>query len=69
MLYFLSLYLNSFIVQVARATVQVSKKTTAFGALFGKPAAGRRPNLFSGFSNDQVVPVASFLSGLQNRVV
>ncbi|KAF8672592.1 hypothetical protein HU200_049279 [Digitaria exilis] len=39
--------------QVARATVQVSKKTTAFGALFGKPAGGRRPNLFPGSSNDQ----------------
>ncbi|KAG2537928.1 protein RRP6-like 2 [Panicum virgatum] len=39
--------------QVAKATVQASKRTTAFGALFGKPAAGRRPNLFQGFSNDQ----------------
>ncbi|CAL4942012.1 unnamed protein product [Urochloa decumbens] len=39
--------------QVAKATVQVSKRTTAFGALFGKPAAGRRPNLFSGLSNVQ----------------
>ncbi|RLN18231.1 protein RRP6-like 2 [Panicum miliaceum] len=39
--------------QVAKATVQVSKRTTAFGALFGKPAAGRRPNPFQGFSNDQ----------------
>ncbi|CAM0145786.1 unnamed protein product [Urochloa decumbens] len=36
-----------------QATVQVSKRTTAFGALFGKPAAGRRPNLFSGLSNVQ----------------
>ncbi|OEL25202.1 Protein RRP6-like 2 [Dichanthelium oligosanthes] len=40
--------------QVAKATVQVSKRPTAFGgALFGKPVAGRRPNLFPGFSNDQ----------------
>ncbi|RCV42789.1 hypothetical protein SETIT_9G243800v2 [Setaria italica] len=39
--------------QVAKATVQVSKRTTAFGALFGKPAAGRRPNLFPGLSSDQ----------------
>ncbi|KAG2548909.1 protein RRP6-like 2 isoform X2 [Panicum virgatum] len=39
--------------QVVKATVQVSKRTTAFGALFGKPAAGRRPNLFQRFSNDQ----------------
>ncbi|CAL4916871.1 unnamed protein product [Urochloa decumbens] len=39
--------------QVANATVQVSKRTTAFGALFGKPAAGRRSNLFSGLSSVQ----------------
>jgi hypothetical protein len=55
--------LNIFDVQVAKATVQVSKRT-AFGALFGKPAAGRKPNLLPGLSNDQVVPVASSLSGL-----
>lgn len=39
--------------QAAKATVQVSKRPTAFGALFGKPAAGRRPDLFLGFSNVQ----------------
>ncbi|XP_062200590.1 protein RRP6-like 2 [Phragmites australis] len=39
--------------QVAKATVQVSKRPTAFGALLGKPASGRRPNLFPGFSTEQ----------------
>ncbi|KAG8091666.1 hypothetical protein GUJ93_ZPchr0012g19672 [Zizania palustris] len=39
--------------QVPKATVQVSKRPTAFGALLGKPASGRRQNLFSGFSNAQ----------------
>ncbi|EEC67022.1 hypothetical protein OsI_33743 [Oryza sativa Indica Group] len=39
--------------QVAKATVQVSKRPTAFGALLGKPTSGRRQNLFSGFSSGQ----------------
>ncbi|KXG38469.1 protein RRP6-like 1 [Sorghum bicolor] len=39
--------------QAAKATVQVSKRPTAFGALFGKPAAGRKPDLFLGFPNVQ----------------
>uniref|UniRef100_A0A0E0M7Z1 HRDC domain-containing protein n=1 Tax=Oryza punctata TaxID=4537 RepID=A0A0E0M7Z1_ORYPU len=39
--------------QVAKATVQVSKRPTAFGALLGKPTSGRRQNLFSGFSSEQ----------------
>jgi len=61
---FLALYSNICIFQVVKATVQVSKRTTAFGALFGKPAAGRRPNLFQGFSNDQVVHCIFSLCGL-----
>uniref|UniRef100_A0A0D9XJZ6 HRDC domain-containing protein n=1 Tax=Leersia perrieri TaxID=77586 RepID=A0A0D9XJZ6_9ORYZ len=39
--------------QVAKATVQVSKRPTAFGALLGKPTSGRKQNLFSGFSSEQ----------------
>ncbi|KAF0929737.1 hypothetical protein E2562_024429 [Oryza meyeriana var. granulata] len=39
--------------QVAKATVQVSKRPTAFGALLGKPTYGRRQNHFSGFSSEQ----------------
>lgn len=39
--------------QVIKATVQVSKRPTAFGALLGKPSSARRPNLFPGFSSDQ----------------
>ncbi|VAH15874.1 unnamed protein product [Triticum turgidum subsp. durum] len=39
--------------QVIKATVQVSKRPTAFGALLGKPSTARRPNLFPGFSSDQ----------------
>ncbi|GJM84630.1 hypothetical protein PR202_ga00318 [Eleusine coracana subsp. coracana] len=39
--------------QVAKATVQVSKRPTAFGALLGKSASGRRPNLFTGLSIGQ----------------
>ncbi|TVU30605.1 hypothetical protein EJB05_22235 [Eragrostis curvula] len=39
--------------QVAKATVQVSKRPTAFGTLLGKPASGRKSNLFQGFSSEQ----------------
>ncbi|KAE8794589.1 protein RRP6-like 1 [Hordeum vulgare] len=39
--------------QVIKATVQVSKRPTAFGALLGKPSSARRSNLFPGFSSDQ----------------
>ncbi|WVZ59072.1 hypothetical protein U9M48_009273 [Paspalum notatum var. saurae] len=39
--------------QVAKATVQVSKRSSAFGALFGKPTAGRRQNLFPESSNEK----------------
>ncbi|GJM84718.1 hypothetical protein PR202_ga00415 [Eleusine coracana subsp. coracana] len=39
--------------QVAKATVPVSKRPTAFGALLGKSASGRRPNLFPGLSIGQ----------------
>lgn len=58
---YLILYLNNCIVQVAKATVQVSKRPTAFGALLGQPASGRRPNLFPGFSSEQVLFVACCL--------
>ncbi|KAL6842391.1 hypothetical protein ACP4OV_027818 [Aristida adscensionis] len=39
--------------QAVKATVQVLKRPTAFGALLGKPASSRRPNLFAGFSSEQ----------------
>ncbi|XP_047045799.1 protein RRP6-like 2 [Lolium rigidum] len=39
--------------QVAKATVQVLKRPTAFGALLGKPSSGRKPNIFAGFSSEQ----------------
>ena len=43
--------------QVAKATVQVSKRPTAFGALLGKPSSGRKPNIFPGFSSELVLRV------------
>ncbi|KAJ1295468.1 hypothetical protein BS78_01G226800 [Paspalum vaginatum] len=39
--------------KVAKATVQVSKRSSAFGALFGKPTAGRRQNLFPESINEK----------------
>lgn len=39
--------------QVTKATVQVSKRPTAFGALLGKPSSERKPNIFPGFSSEQ----------------
>ncbi|CAM0956965.1 unnamed protein product [Alopecurus aequalis] len=36
-----------------QATVQASKRRTAFGALLGKPSSGRKPNIFPGFSSEQ----------------
>uniref|UniRef100_A0ACD5TP73 Uncharacterized protein n=1 Tax=Avena sativa TaxID=4498 RepID=A0ACD5TP73_AVESA len=39
--------------QVAKATVQVSKRPTAFGALLRKPSSGRKPTIFPGFSSEQ----------------
>jgi hypothetical protein len=56
-------------VQVAKATVQVLKRPSAFGALLGKPSSGRKPNIFAGFSSEQVLHVLAlsrFLSLLGN---
>ncbi|KAL6643196.1 hypothetical protein ACP70R_021377 [Stipagrostis hirtigluma subsp. patula] len=50
--------------QVAKATVQVSKRPTAFGALLGKPASGRRPNLFPGLSSEQLPSTTALLRSL-----
>jgi hypothetical protein len=59
LLFFLSKLLH---VQVAKATVQVLKRPSGFGALLGKPSSGRKPNIFPGFSSEQVLPCSCFIS-------